>query len=133
MPYGGRRRGMHYLNGAYSAWFNENYGHRGRVLQGPYHPVLIDDDEQLLTTIRYVLLNAWAADLCSHPADWRWCSYSASVGDVPAPAFLARTELLSLFAPDEQRAVRQLRRFVDDGMADPDSSGAKPPPWPLEP
>jgi hypothetical protein len=127
-PVGGRPRGMQLLNSAFAMWFNEVYGYTGHVFESPYRCVLVTKPEQLLTTIRYVLLNAVEAGLCAHPAAWPWCSYAATVGDAAAPKLLSRRALLGLIHADDQRAADIVRRFVLDGLddarrlAEPDTS-----------
>jgi hypothetical protein len=43
--------------------------------------VLIRSSAQLRLVIRYVLRNPVALGLCTHPQDWRWSSYQATLSD----------------------------------------------------
>ncbi len=98
--------GMQWLNGCYGASFNRRHVRSGHLFQGRYHSSPIGDDAHLLTTIRYIALNPVKAGLCDRPEEWRWGSYRAAVGVVPAPRFMARSRILELFSDEPARAVR---------------------------
>jgi len=54
------------------AW--RNTAGTGHVYQDRYKAVRIEDDEQLLTTCRYIERNAKKAKLVERAEDWRWSS-----------------------------------------------------------
>jgi REP element-mobilizing transposase RayT len=92
--------GMHRLNFRYAQLFNDRHGLDGHVLQGRFKSRVIESEEYLLDVARYIHLNPVRARLCTHPAHWFWSSYSATVGIVPQPAFLACDEITVLFGHD---------------------------------
>lgn len=47
---------------------------QGHLYQGRYKSFPVQDDEHFLTVCRYVERNAFAADLCDSPDDWRFGS-----------------------------------------------------------
>ena len=63
---------MHRLNGRYATAFNERYTRRGHLFADRFSSWLIETDEHLVATIRYVLANPVRAGLCAGPDDWRW-------------------------------------------------------------
>ncbi len=65
-------RGMHLVNGAFARHVNERYGRRGHVFESRFWSVLVEGEEQLLQTCRYVALNPVRARLCRSPGEWRW-------------------------------------------------------------
>jgi hypothetical protein len=52
------------LNGTYARYFNTRHRTAGHVYEGPYKSKLVAEDEHLLETVRYIVLNpvraAWS-------------------------------------------------------------------------
>jgi putative transposase len=78
----------------------------GHVWQGRFKSPVIEDDEHLLTVLRYIEANPVRAEMVKHAGEYRWSSYSAHGQG-------ASNELLSDCRPYEQLspypAVRQRR------------------------
>ena len=53
---------------------HRKYGSCGRLWQGRYKAFLIQQDDHLLTVLRYVERNALSAKLVTRAEDWRWGS-----------------------------------------------------------
>ena len=53
---------------------HRKYGTTGRIWQGRYKASLIQQDQHLLTVLRYVERNALAKNLVARAEDWRWGS-----------------------------------------------------------
>jgi hypothetical protein len=64
--------GMQRLNGDYARSFNHRHNRRGHLFAGRFSSWVIEGDEYLENTVRYVLLNPVRAGLCRRPSDWRW-------------------------------------------------------------
>lgn len=110
-------RGMRYLNGNYSQYFNRQHGLVGHVFQGRYHAVLCQGEEYLKQLSRYTVLNPVRARLVAHPAQWIWSSYAAIIGSIDAPAWLQREAVLAQFGSDRAAAIDAFQAFVVDGTA----------------
>ena len=123
-------RGMRYLNGNYSQYFNRQHGLVGHVFQGRYHAVLCQANDYLATLARYTVLNPVRAGLVSHPGHWIWSSYAAMVGTIDAPAWLDRES-------DVVVGQNARKAFGDPGQFEPirHTSVQSPPPmaWGREP
>jgi putative transposase len=50
-------RAGHWVNVAYSVWFNRRHGRSGHLFQGRFKAVLVGDDAEWLEVARYVHLN----------------------------------------------------------------------------
>ena len=109
-------RGMRYLNGNYSQYFNRQHGLVGHVFQGRYHAVLCQANDYLATLARYTVLNPVRAGLVSHPGHWIWSSYAAMVGTIDAPAWLDRESMLARFGDDPAAATSAYEAFVLAGI-----------------
>jgi putative transposase len=64
--------GFHRLNGVYAQAFNRRYGRTGHLFGDRFWSGLIESDEALVETCRYVLANPVRAGLCAAPAEWPW-------------------------------------------------------------
>ncbi|MBT8098560.1 MAG: transposase [Gammaproteobacteria bacterium] len=75
-PYGDgdMSRWMHWLMTAHVVRYHKKYGTTGRIWQGRYKSFPIEQDEHLLTVLRYVERNPVRANLVSRAADWKWSS-----------------------------------------------------------
>lgn len=80
---------MQYLNGKYCRGFNRRHHRVGHVLQGRFGSRIVDDDEYMLTVLRYIALNPVAGGRVSRLEDWVWSSYRATAGLCAPPPFLA--------------------------------------------
>lgn len=103
--------GMRYLNSMYSRRFNRRHGLSGHLFERRYFCEVIKSDEQLSNTMRYVALNPVRIRLVRRPEHWKWSSYAAAIGLVPAPPFLNAEWLRSQFT-----SIAELERFVMDGL-----------------
>ncbi len=108
--------GMQFLKGQYAIWFNNNTAREGALFERRYRSELVEREAHAYELARYVVLNPVRAMLCAHPRDWRWSSYLAAVGAMPAPRFLYRQGLHDLFG-DGPRGIAAYERFVEDGIA----------------
>jgi REP element-mobilizing transposase RayT len=105
--------GMRQLNGVFAQQYNRRRGRVGHVFQARYKSVLVEREPYLLNVVRYIAWNPVRARLCRAPAEWRWSSYPALLGLVPAPAFLATDWVLAQFGGDRRDARERLREFVE--------------------
>lgn len=74
----GVSRMMQYVGRRYVPYVNATYGTSGSIWEGRYKASLIQDDEYLLTCMRYIELNPVRANMTSTPGQYRWSSYRAN-------------------------------------------------------
>jgi putative transposase len=67
-------RWMKWLFGTHSIHYHKKYATTGHVWQGRFKAVLTQENEHLLTVLRYVERNAMRANLVSRAEDWPWGS-----------------------------------------------------------
>jgi REP element-mobilizing transposase RayT len=109
---------MKSVNHRYALRFDRRWGRTAHAFQNRFGAVLVEDDEQFLAILRYVVRNPVEAGICATPFDARWTSYRATAGLAPAPAHLRVGEILELFGRDLDTARRRYIEFVGQG-ADP--------------
>jgi putative transposase len=112
-PRGDLANGMQQLNSRYARAFNRRHAGAGHVFFRRYAAQLVERDAHLLETCRYIALNPVRAGLTAAPGEWPWSSYAAVVGLAPRPRLLAADWLLGCFGSDRERAVGELRAFVE--------------------
>lgn len=112
-------RWMQWLLMAHARRYHRHYHTTGHVWQGRFQAFPVQDDDHLVTVLRYVERNALRAELVARAEDWKWSSLPAWLGgdgllwrdiDVRAEGWLERVNE-PLSAGDFQR----LRLSVDRG------------------
>lgn len=72
---------LHYLNSAYSNYFNSKEKRVGHLFQGRYKAILIDSDNYLLEVSRYLHLNPVRAKITERPEDYPYSSYRTYISE----------------------------------------------------
>jgi len=108
--------GMKHLNGLYAQYINWTYKRVGHLLQGRFDGRLIEKESYFLEVSRYVPLNAVRAGICARAEDYRWSSYRATRGIIPAPAFLSIDPILERFGPSREESQVRYGEFVAAGV-----------------
>lgn len=85
----GITRMMQYVGRYYVPYINYTYGTSGSIWEGRYKASLIQDEEYLLTCMRYIELNPVRANMVRSPGQYRWSSYRCNgqgkEGDLISP------------------------------------------------
>jgi REP element-mobilizing transposase RayT len=111
-------RGMRQLNGVYAQTFNRRHDRCGHLFQGRYGGRLIQSDQHLLESIRYVALNPVRSGLVRRAEEWPWSAHAELCGR-SAKRLVSADELLAHFAPNRGAALFRYRRFVEAAEAKP--------------
>ncbi len=114
-------RAMHYLNAAYTGYFNRRHSRVGHLLQGRYKALLIEKDRYLLAVSRYIHLNPVRAAAASGPEEYLWSSYSAYIGKGEAGEWLHCDAVLGHYSRNRSQARRLYKRFVEEGLRLPEN------------
>ncbi|MBI1917920.1 MAG: transposase [Planctomycetes bacterium] len=81
-------RGMQWLLTTHVRRYHEHYHSSGHVWQGRFKAFPLEQDEHLLTVLRYVERNPLRAGLVKRAEDWPWSSLHGRAAGVPK-AFLS--------------------------------------------
>lgn len=73
---------MRWLMTSHVRRYHRDYGTSGHVWQGRFKSFIVEDDDHLLTAIRYVEGNPVQAQTVRSAIDWPWSSHLASLGSV---------------------------------------------------
>ncbi|UCD56412.1 MAG: transposase [Candidatus Hydrogenedentota bacterium] len=115
------QRAMHYLNTAYTVYFNRRRRRAGHVLQGRYKAFVIDKDSYLLSVSRYLHLNPVRAGMVSRPEEYPWSSYREYIGKGTRRGWLTCDWVLEQFSKDPARARHGYKEFVEDAAGGSDN------------
>lgn len=116
-------KGVKYLNGTYTQYFNRRNKRVGHVFQGRYKAILVQKESYLLELARYIVLNPVRARMVRRAVDWPWSSYRTTAGYRQDHALLTTDWLLATFAKGKKEAQIRYRRFVQEGKNQPSPWG----------
>lgn len=95
----------------YATWYNRKYGRCGHLFQDRFKSEPVEDDQYLLTVLRYIHQNPLQAGAVKDMAIYKWSSYHEYVGK----SELADTDLVTgMFATERERAITLLMKFMAD-------------------
>jgi len=99
---------MKRIGASYVYWYNWKYDRSGHLFQDRYKSETVEDEQYLLTVIRYIHQNPLKAGLVSHIEDYRWSSYGEFIerGKIVDTDFI-----LSLFNRDRIKAIEEFKTF----------------------
>ena len=66
---------MHFINTAYTTYYNIKRQRCGHLFQGRYKSILVDADTYFLELTRYIHLNPVKAKIATTPLEYQWSSY----------------------------------------------------------
>jgi putative transposase len=118
-PLGNLSRIMHFINTAYTAYFNKMHERNGHLFQGRYKAILVDADEYAQELSRYIHLNPVRAKIIQLPEQYRWSSYREYIGLRETPVWLHPEFILSYFGKTIDRAGGEYATYVNSILNKP--------------
>lgn len=115
-------KGMKYLNGTYTQFFNHRHRRVGHLWQGRFKAILVESDAYLLELARYIVLNPVRARMVRSADEWPWSSYRATAGMVEPHPCVTVDCVLSGFDGQKKVACERYIAFVK-------SADNLPSPW----
>jgi REP element-mobilizing transposase RayT len=102
----------------YAGWINHYQKRTGHLFQGRFKNVLVNDDDHLLTLIRYVHLNPVRAKITTSPAEYPWSSHRAYVTGSDDVPWLSTGWILDMFGESTSRARYEFEKFVTEDIVE---------------
>jgi putative transposase len=111
--------------------YHKHYQSGGHVWQGRFKSPIIQDDEHVLTVLRYIEANPLRAGIVADAADYRWSSYRVhGLGETsdlvsplvtyeqlsPNPAVRRRKWAVKVHQPMKEALAAAVRRSVETGL-----------------
>src|SRR4051794_22764175 len=100
--------GMQWLQSRYALAFNERHVRSGHLFEAPYKSPLVTEDEALVRTVGYIVVNPVTAVLCKRASEWRWSSHGVLGRGRVAPRWLDHGRLV-----DRLEAATGLRCYPE--------------------
>jgi REP element-mobilizing transposase RayT len=114
---------MHFLNTAYTIYFNAKHKRSGHLFQGRYKSILIEAKSYAQELSKYIHLNPVRSEIVDLPEQYPWSSYGYYRGTARPNKWLETALILNLFAEHPEEARRAYLEFVIGGIGQevPDS------------
>lgn len=116
-------RWMQWLLTTHVRRYHEHYHTTGHVWQGRFKAFPIQEDDHLLTVLRYIERNPLRAKLVARPQDWSWSSLRARIQEPPAEGFIDLGPVAlpegwvdRVNEPQTETELGQLRASVNRGI-----------------
>jgi putative transposase len=106
--------GFQRMNSLWARRYNKRHDRRGALWQRRFFDSIVETDDHLYETIRYVALNPTRANMCALPEDWPWSSYASGIGLASPDPIVDEQELLRLFGSRPDEARKMLRAVVEE-------------------
>lgn len=93
-------------------YYNSKYGTTGHLFQDRYRSEKVENDEYLLTVVRYIHQNPVKAGIVKRAEGWKWSSCLGYYGKRSYPSRLLDKEfVLRIFSDDKNTAITRFKEF----------------------
>jgi len=124
-PLGNLSNMMHFLNTAYTIYFNAKHKRSGHLFQGRYKSILIEAKSYAQELSKYIHLNPVRSEIVGLPEQYPWSSYGYYRGAARSEKWLETALILSLFGEHPEEARRAYLEFVIGGIGQEVSASIK--------
>jgi putative transposase len=115
-PLGNLSSVMHFLNTAYTVYFNKKHKRCGHLFQGRYRAILIEAESYAKVLSQYIHLNPVRSEIVDLPEKYPWSSYEYYRGNATPEEWLDVNLVLSMFGGRTDSARRAYADFVVEGI-----------------
>jgi putative transposase len=112
-------RGMHFLNTAYTIYFNGRHNKVGHLFQGRFKGILIEAETYAQELSRYIHLNPVRAGISESPESHPWSSFREYLGQRECPPWLETRLVLGLPGKDAEKSRRDYQVYVMRPLPEP--------------
>ncbi len=106
---------MHYVDGAYTQYFNRSRDRDGPLFRGRYRSVEVTHAGHWAELTRYIHLNPVEGGFVRQPEEYRWSSYRFYIGIDRTPSWLQTDYVLNtLFGDGSPEAYRRFTMREDE-------------------
>ena len=102
----------------YAQYFNRCHTRTGHLFENRYKSILCDEDNYLLTLVRYIHLNPIRAGIVKTIEELDrdpWCGHRTLIGKAKQP-WMDVDSVLSQFGDTWRKAISEYRRFMQEGV-----------------
>jgi len=105
----------------YAQYYNRRHRRTGHLFENRYKSILCDEETYLLSLVRYIHLNPIRANVVktvNELDDYPWSGHRMMMAEEGENPWMDRAHVLSQFAGTKRKAIREYRRFVQEGQGD---------------
>ena len=112
----------------YAQYFNRRHRRRGHLFENRYKSILCDEDNYLLSLVRYIHLNPVRARIIQTMTEmdkYPWSGHRSIIEKAKYP-WMDTATVLAQFGGTKRKTIKEYRRFIQEGMNqghDPQFSG----------
>ncbi|MEM7704801.1 MAG: transposase [Pseudomonadota bacterium] len=106
---------MQFLGRLYVRHFNYTYQRSGTLFEGRFKSCVVQDDQYLLSCLRYIELNPVRAGMVADPGDYLWSSFRAHAFGA-LPRMWSSHDLYLKLGLDEKQRARAWRALASDTL-----------------
>jgi REP element-mobilizing transposase RayT len=110
---------MKRIGGSYAWWYNKKYDRIGHVFQDRYKSETVENDEYLLSVLRYIHKNPVKAQMVITPEQYKWSSYKTYNDQSEYPGELTNTAfILGIFSENKESARDRFKEHMKQENSD---------------
>lgn len=106
---------MQFLGRLYVRHFNYTYTRSGTLFEGRFKTCIVQEDQYLLTCLRYIELNPVRAGMVRNPGDYRWSSFRAHAFGVRASLWSPH-DLYQHLGSNEKQRQQAWRALIKEAL-----------------
>ncbi len=111
-PDGNLSRAMRHINGVYTQRYNRRRKIDGQLFRGRFKCVLVEEDNHLLESLRYIHRNPVRAKMCNGVDDYAWSSHAGYLSSAKKWNWLSKEFLLAMFSKKPRVARKEYEAFA---------------------
>ncbi len=105
---------MSRIGTSYAWWYNRKYGRSGHVFQGRYGSERVENDDYLLSVLRYIHNNPVKAKMVQEPEEYRWSSIHVYYGGREYPNGLSEPSFALGIINQDGESTTVVSRIYED-------------------
>lgn len=99
---------MRRIGASYVYWYNKKYNRCGHLFQGRFQSEVVENDQYLLTVLRYIHQNPIKAKIVNNIEHYKWSSYFEYL---QTNTIVDTNFMLNLFGNDRKKAIDVFKQF----------------------
>lgn len=114
-PLGNLSRAIHFLNTAYTVYYNKKYGKTGPLFRGRYSSYIVDKEEHLSDLTRYIHLIPYLMKESKRPQRYPYSSLGEYLHSKKG-GFVDVMTVLNYFSKRKGDARKKYKEFIEEGI-----------------
>lgn len=96
---------------SYVSWYNRKYDRSGHLFQDRFKSEVVEEDDYLLTVLRYIHQNPLKASIIKNLEEYKWSSYKEYLAQ---PETVDTDLILKMFALEKEQSMIDFKNFMHE-------------------